>query len=281
MQKTLTNPNASFGSMPVFMTAISTILGAILFLRFGWAVGNVGFLGVITIVIVGHLVTIPTALAVAEIATNQKVQGGGAYFIISRSFGLNIGGSIGIALYLSQAISVAFYIIAFGEAFDAITPYIQLPIAPALFKKIITLIMMGLLSAVVLIRGANIGMKALYVVVGMLFLSIIFFFMGSPTHEDHTFLINTTTSHPKPFFYVFTIIFPAFTGIAAGLGLSGDLKDPKSAIPKGTLWATLIGMIIYVAIAYKLTISASPDELAADQLIMQRIAFWGPIIPLA
>jgi amino acid transporter len=280
MQKSLTNPNASFGSMPVFMTAISTILGAILFLRFGWAIGNVGFLGVITIIIIGHLVTMPTALAVAEIATNQKVQGGGAYYIISRSFGLNIGGAIGIALYLSQAISVAFYIIAFGEAFDAVIPFLPFSINPVNFKKAVTLIMMSLLSVVVLIRGANMGMKALYVVVGILFLSIILFFMGSTTSDQPEFLLNETTSDPESFFYVFTIIFPAFTGIAAGLGLSGDLKDPKISIPRGTLWATLIGMVVYIAIAYKLTISASPDDLAEDQLIMQRVALWGPIIPI-
>ena len=85
--------------MPVFMTTISTILGAILFLRFGYAVGHTGFIGAIGIIALGHLVTIPTALAVAEIATNQKVLGGGAYYIISRSFGLNIGASIGIALF--------------------------------------------------------------------------------------------------------------------------------------------------------------------------------------
>ncbi len=280
MQKAVTNPNATFGSMPVFMTAISTILGAILFLRFGWAVGNVGFLGVLAIIVIGHLVTIPTALAVAEIATNQKVEGGGAYYIISRSFGLNIGGAIGIALYLSQAISVAFYIIAFGEAFDAVLPLIPYDIEPANFKKIVTLVMMTLLSIIVLIRGANIGMKALYVVVGVLFLSIILFFMGTSTSENTFFFLNESTNDAESFFYVFTIIFPAFTGIAAGLGLSGDLKDPKKSIPRGTLWATLIGMLVYVAIAYKLTVSATPQELASDQLIMQKIALWGPIIPI-
>ncbi|MDP4588712.1 MAG: Na-K-Cl cotransporter, partial [Flavobacteriales bacterium] len=94
------------------MTAISTILGAILFLRFGYAIAHVGLAFTLLIILVGHLVTIPTAMAVAEIATNQKVEGGGAYYMISRSFGLNIGGAIGIALFLSQAISVAFYIIA-------------------------------------------------------------------------------------------------------------------------------------------------------------------------
>ena len=106
-----------FGTTPVFMASISSILGAILFLRFGYAVGNVGLIGALGIILLGHLVTVPTALAIAEIATNRKVEGGGAYYIISRSFGLNIGATIGIALYLSQAISVSFYIIAFVESF--------------------------------------------------------------------------------------------------------------------------------------------------------------------
>ena len=65
------------GTFAVFMTAISTILGAILFLRFGFAVAHVGLLSTMAIILLGHLVTIPTALAVAEIATNQKVEGGG------------------------------------------------------------------------------------------------------------------------------------------------------------------------------------------------------------
>ncbi|MBA7579329.1 hypothetical protein ES708_21199 [subsurface metagenome] len=91
MSKSLINKKANFGTFEVFVTSISTILGAILFLKFGWAVGNHGFITVVGIILIGHLVTIPTAIAVAEIATNQKVLGGGAYYIISRSFGLNIG----------------------------------------------------------------------------------------------------------------------------------------------------------------------------------------------
>ena len=125
MPKDLIIKSGGFGTMPVFMTALSTILGAILFLRFGWAVGNVGLLGTLGIIALGHLITIPTALAVAEIATNQKVLGGGAYYIISRSFGLNIGAAIGITLYFSQAISIAFYIIAFGEAFEPVLGFLQ------------------------------------------------------------------------------------------------------------------------------------------------------------
>ena len=102
----------------MFLTSVSTILGAILFLRFGYAVGNVGFLGTLLIIAVGHMVTIPTAMAISEIATNQRVEGGGEYYIISRSFGIIVGAAIGVALFLARAISVAFYIIAFAAAFS-------------------------------------------------------------------------------------------------------------------------------------------------------------------
>jgi len=280
MQKSLTNPNAGFGAMAVFMTAISTILGAILFLRFGYALANVGLGGLLAIIVIGHVVTVPTALAVAEIATNQRVQGGGAYFIISRSFGLNIGGAIGLALYLSQAVSVAFYIIAFGEAFDPLIPYLPFEVDPLIFKKIVTLSLMTILSVVVILRGANIGMKALYGVVALLFLSIILFLMGKPVSESIDLSLNSTIENGDGFFVVFTIIFPAFTGIAAGLGLSGDLKDPKRAIPKGTLLATVVGMVIYIIIAFKMAASATPEQMQSDQLIMSQIAVWPAIIPI-
>jgi len=281
MPRTLLNQKANFGTLPVFMTTISTILGAILFLRLGYAVGHTGFIGAIGIIALGHLVTIPTALGVAEIATNQKVLGGGAYYIISRSFGLNIGAAIGITLYLSQAISVAFYIIAFGAAFEPVINWLSesynILIPDNRFITIPTTI---ILAVLILTRGANLGMKALYFVVALLFTSILLFLFGKSTGTETNFVLNNRISGADPFFYVFTIIFPAFTGLAAGLGLSGDLKDPSRSIPKGTLWATLVGMLIYVVVAYKLSISATPQELANDQMIMQRIAVWGPIIPI-
>ena len=96
-----------------------------MFLRFGYAVGHAGLMGSLLIILLGHMVTVPTALAIAEIATNRRVEGGGEYFIISRSFGVTIGGAIGISLFLSQAISVAFYLIAFAEAFTPLAAWVQ------------------------------------------------------------------------------------------------------------------------------------------------------------
>ncbi|UII20117.1 amino acid permease [Fulvivirga ligni] len=272
-----------FGTAPVFFTAISTILGAIMFLRFGYAVGSVGFAGTLGIIVFANLVTIPTAMAIAEIATNQKVEGGGEYYIISRSFGINVGAAIGIALYLSQAISVAFYTIAFAEAFGPVFDYVNAEFGLQLSdKRIISLPAVILLSLLMIKKGADLGMKALYVVVGLLFISLIMFFVGTTDYQSSMLSMEWTNhiDNPDTFFAVFAIVFPAFTGMTAGVGLSGDLRDPKKSIPFGTLAATIVGMIIYVFIAYKLAVSAAPDDLVDNPLIMMDIAVFGPIIPI-
>ena len=283
MEKKLQSIKANFGTAPVFLTAISTILGAVMFLRFGYAVGEVGFFGTLLIILIGHMVTIPTAMALAEIATNQKVEGGGEYFIISRSFGLNVGAAIGITLFLSQAISVAFYVIAFAESFNVVKPWLELVTGYEIYdNRVFSIPAILLLILLMVTKGADMGVKALYVVVSILFISLVLFFFGSTEHAasfDSSSLFQHVESN-KGFFYVFAIIFPAFTGMTAGVGLSGDLKDPKTSIPWGTLTATIVGMITYIFIALKLTYSASSEDLVNDQLIMSKIALWGPIIPI-
>ena len=286
MPRRLKESLGQFGTTPVFMASISTILGAILFLRFGYAVGNVGFFGAIAIIILGHAVTIPTALAVAEIATNRKVEGGGDYYVISRSFGLNIGAAIGIALFLSQAISVSFYIIAFAESFIPFGQYINETYNLGSFshyledRKAIGLVSMSLLSILILSKGADLGVKALYVVASIIFVSLILFFFGESQISWDNVDFFSKLENADNFFYVFTIIFPAFTGISAGLGLSGDLKEPRVSIPRGTIIATILGAIIYVLVAFKLTVSTDLENLANNQLVMSDIALWGPIIPI-
>ena len=279
----LQEKKGKFGVTPVFLTALSTILGAVMFLRFGYAVGNVGFIGTVGIILLGHLITIPTAMAIAEIATNQKVEGGGEYYIISRSFGINIGAAIGLTLYLSQAISIAFYAIAFSEAFDGVIEWLNDTYHIFIWdKRLISAPLVLILSAIMLSKGAQLGVKILYPVVAILVVSLLFLFLGNTGYVsgNENFDFFKTIQNPDSFFIVFAIIFPAFTGMTAGVGLSGDLKDPKKAIPLGSLMATFTGMLIYLFIAYKLTISASPEDLAGDQLIMGKIALWGPIIAI-
>ena len=269
-----------FGTAPVFLASISTILGAILFLRFGYAVGHVGLWGSLMIVLIGHLVTIPTVLAVSEIATNRRVAGGGAYYIISRSFGTNIGGAIGIALYLSQAISIAFYLVAFAEAFDPVYEWAATQYEVTPDPRWISLPCTLLLMVMMLTVGAKLGVGALWVVSAMLGVAISTFLLGQGPESIRPEGLNLTTriEGADSFGIVFATCFPAFTGMIAGLGLSGDLKNPQKSIPLGTIGATLAGMVVYALVAIKLAQSATPEALAADQFIMAKIAFWGPAI---
>jgi amino acid transporter len=267
-----------FGTAPVFLAAINTILGAILFLRFGYAVANVGLLGAFLIILLGHTITIPTALAVSEIATNLRVRGGGEYYITSRSFGSMIGGTIGMSLYAAQAISISFYMIAFSEAFTPFFGFFQdfTGIAPDI--RMISIPATVALVYIMYRKGAKIGVNALYLIAAVIGFALLLFLMGNPITDETSLDFFATVENPHSFFLVFAIIFPAFTGMTAGVGLSGDLKNPGKAIPLGTVAATLGGMIVYIIIILKLAYSATPDQLASNQLVMADIALWGPII---
>ncbi len=280
MNRKRTTGGYGFGTAPVFLAAISTILGAILFLRFGYAVGHSGLIGSVLIILIGHLITIPTALAIAEISTNLKVEGGGEYFIISRSFGSMVGGTIGISLYLSQAISVAFYVIAFAEAFRPLFDWIINVTGIVPDVRMISIPAALALIFIIIKKGANIGVLALWVVVIILGISLAMFFLGGSPDTTPTLDLMAKVDGHDDFFKVFAIIFPAFTGMTAGVGLSGDLKNPRKSIPLGTLSATFFGLIVYLLIVAKLAYSLDPDALVADQFAMSKIALWGPIIPI-
>jgi len=200
---------------------------------------------------------------------------------------LNIGSAIGIALFFSQAISVAFYMIAFGEAFEPVHGYLVnnfdgFNLGVATFKKLVSICAMSILAMIILIKGASVGMKALYVVVAVLFLSLLLFFLGDSSYGSNFEgdILSNSVADGDAFFTVFAICFPAFTGMTAGVGLSGDLRDPKKSIPMGTLAGTICGMVMYVLICYKLAISTDAANLAGNQFVMSDIALWGPIIPI-
>ncbi|MBP7310220.1 MAG: amino acid permease [Candidatus Cloacimonetes bacterium] len=274
-----TSGGHGFGTAPVFLAAISTILGAVMFLRFGYAVGHTGLMGTILIVLIGHMITIPTGLAIAEIATNLRVKGGGEYYIISRSFGSTLGGTIGISLYLSQAISVAFYLIAFAEAFRPLFPFIASLTGYIPDARMISLPVAIFLAILISKKGASMGVGALWGIVLILGASLTLFFAGkSMLPEGYRIAFFDTVPNSHSFFRVFAIVFPAFTGMTAGVGLSGDLKDPRRSIPLGTLSATLTGLVVYIFIVIKLSRSALPIDLAGDQYIMSKISLWGPSI---
>jgi hypothetical protein len=91
----------------VYTPSILTILGVIMYLRFGWVVGNVGLVGTLIIVTLATSITFFTGLSISAIATDRVVRVGGAYYMISRSLGIETGGAVGIPLYFAPGLSVA------------------------------------------------------------------------------------------------------------------------------------------------------------------------------
>ncbi len=254
----------------VFVPNVLTIIGVIFFLRSGWMVGNVGFIGGLLLVALANMISLATGLSLSAIATNMNVKAGGAYYLVSRSLGLEIGGSIGLPLYFSQALSVALYIMGFTESLVALMPFL-----PA--RLVSALVCGGLLFLAY--KGADVALKVQYVVLGVLALSLVSFFTGSGTGAGITELPSFGTfSEGHDFWTVFAIFFPAVTGIMAGLSMSGDLKDPKKNIPRGTLIAVVVTFVIYLLQTYKFASNASLEDLRSDTMIMQSIASLGFLV---
>ncbi len=115
----------------VYTPTVLTILGVIMYLRLGWVTGQVGLTKTIFIVVMANVITLVTTLSFSAIATNIKVGVGGAYYIISRSLGLEFGGAIGLPLFLSQAFSVTLYAFGLAESLRILWP--EVPVQGAAF----------------------------------------------------------------------------------------------------------------------------------------------------
>ena len=72
----------------VFTPSILTILGIILFLRLGYVVGSAGLGRTLAILVFANGISILTTISLSAIATNIHVKGGGDYYLISRTLGL-------------------------------------------------------------------------------------------------------------------------------------------------------------------------------------------------
>ena len=108
--------NAGLGTFGgVFTPSVLTILGIILFRRLGFVVGSAGLARALMMLVLATLISLLTSVSLSAIATNRKVRGGGDYYLISRTLGVEYGGALGLILFAAQAISVAFYCVGFGE----------------------------------------------------------------------------------------------------------------------------------------------------------------------
>ncbi|MEL6821993.1 MAG: Na-K-Cl cotransporter, partial [Calditrichota bacterium] len=205
----------------IFTPSILTILGVIMYLRLPWIVGNAGLWWTIGIILVSHIISITTGLSVASIATDKKVEAGGNYYIISRSLGLPIGGTLGIALFVGFSFSVSLYIIGFTESF---LDYWNLPVSTQNIRIYGTITLLAVTS--VTLFSTSLAIKMQYIIMLAIALSLISILFGS-----NELVPEQAAMYPPdggvPIAVLFGIFFPAVTGFTTGVQMSGDLQDPK------------------------------------------------------
>uniref|UniRef100_A0A8C4R0C4 Solute carrier family 12 member 3 n=1 Tax=Eptatretus burgeri TaxID=7764 RepID=A0A8C4R0C4_EPTBU len=248
----------------VLVRCMLNIWGVMLFIRLSWIVGQSGIGLSVVIVLMSTVVTVLTTLSMSAICTNGHIRGGGAYYLISRSLGPEFGGSIGLIFSFANAVAVAMYVVGFAETMrDLLQDYGIVMVDETNDVRII-----GLLT-VILIFGVSVaGMeweaKAQLLLLLILLAAIVNFFIGTVIPPDDVKQSQGIFSykaaifsenfgpdfrHSETFFSVFSIFFPAATGILAGANISGDLEDPQRAIPLGTMLAIVITTVTYVLAA--------------------------------
>ena len=262
--------STKFGTFKgVFVPSTEAILGTVLFLLMPLLTADVGLFAMVGIILLAHSVTISTSCSLSDCATNlNHIEGGGLYALSKQSLGNAMGGSIGIMLYLAQAASIGFYCIGFAEPLHALlSPWLSgfIPFfagsSPAellMQKQLIATIFMLVFFVIVMV-GADFTLKLQILILFVLLLSVVTIFAspflniqydGGPVFSGELNLYGNRTLGVSIFFLTFTQFFPAVTGISSGIGMSGDLKDPRRSIVRGTFGAILMTFAFYLLAAF-------------------------------
>ncbi len=266
------NKFGAFGG--VFTPSILTILGVIMYMRLPMIVGEAGLYGALGIIIVAHIISVTTGLSVSSIATDKKVQAGGTYYIISRSLGLPIGGTLGLALFVGLSFSVSLYLIGFSESFLSFWGFEVSKDAIRLTGSLILLVV-----TIITFISTSLALKTQYFIMAAIILSLLSIFLGKHDFAPSASVVSNVST-AVPLMVLFGIFFPAVTGFEAGVSMSGDLKDPKSSIPKGTISAIVIGLVVYIFLAFYLSHTVDRNMLANDPKVLLKIA-WIPQLVVA
>jgi amino acid transporter len=261
----------------VFTPTLLTIFGVIMYVRIGWSVGNAGIMGTWLVMALAIAITTATGLSLSSIATNTKVGPGGPYAIMSRSLGFDVGGAIGVPLFLTRPLGVAMYIIGFREGWQWVFPHHD----PILVDAAVFVVL-----AAISFISANLAFRVQFLIMAIIAGSLVSIFASPVT-------LNVPAEIPwwgdyagfpesgfvgTDFWGVFAVFFPATTGILAGANMSGDLRDPRKAIPYGTLWAIVVSSVFYFAIAFWVAGAGDKEELLNNYTIVIDKSLWPPIV---
>ncbi|XP_054865418.1 solute carrier family 12 member 3 [Amphiprion ocellaris] len=249
----------------VMIRCMLNIWGVILYLRLPWITAQAGVGLTWVIILLSSCITGITGLSTSAIATNGKVKGGGTYFLISRSLGPELGGSIGLIFAFANAVAVAMHTVGFAETVtDLMSEH-----GAVMVDRINNIRIIGIVTVTCLLGISMAGMawesKAQILFFLVIMVSFVNYIVGtiipaSPekqskgffSYRADIFAANFVPDWRGPegsFFGMFSIFFPSATGILAGANISGDLKNPTVAIPRGTLMAIFWTTVSYLIIS--------------------------------
>lgn len=276
MATTASGPQRTFGTfLGVYTPSALTILGLIMYLRFGWVLGNLGLPLTLLVVVTASSITAITALSASALSTNIRVGVGGEYFMVSRSLGLELGGAIGIPLFLCRTLSITFY--SFGLAESIFALGLGGEASPAMIQ--ITAAIIVIVVTAISGQSAEVALKLqipIMIAVGLSLVALIIGVLGGGLRAPA--MAPSFATAPEGFWFVFAVFFPAVTGFTAGIGMSGDLHDPQSSIPRGTLLAVATGAGVYLLVPVLLAVTAKlgPADLQAGGVeVWTRVAVLG------
>lgn len=300
----------------VVVPCVLSMFSVILFLRMGFIVGQAGLTQSIIILFLSYIIIGLTVLSVCAISTNGAIEGGGAYFMISRALGPEFGGAIGLMFFLANVASAAMYVFGIVEAMGAyFGPNGELTSGAIPDGKWYEF---GYGSAVLFVCflicliGANIYAKATFIIFLIVMISVIsvivsFFAkkeftiyfkeesilskcnhtnvsytgFNKTTLEDNVpygYSVDYTTGHKQTFISVFAVFFNGCIGINAGANMSGELKNPSKAIPVGTILACVITWFIYLLLMLFIAASTPRDILQCSYTFLVSVNVWKPFV---
>jgi len=283
---------AKFGTFKgVTARCLLNIFGVIMFLRMGWMVGQSGILLSIIIILLCSSVTFITTLSMSAIATNGRIEGGGLYYMISRSLGPSFGGTVGLLFGVGNAIATSMYLIGFAEV---IVEIVGVQFGDKIMDiRIWSNIALLFETILALLGGMKLDMRSSMILLVFIISVILLIYIGSFYQIDRDegiigFDGNNFTENMRSgftvyqgikydFFKVLAIFFPACTGIMAGANISSQLKNPSVNIPTGTLSAIGITTMVYITLVFILGAIVVRHTLIENQLILQLISVYSPL----
>ncbi|ROL40696.1 Solute carrier family 12 member 9 [Anabarilius grahami] len=92
--------------------------------------------------------------------------------------------------------------------------------------------------------------------------------------------LDYSTNTMMSFATVFAVMFTSCTGIMAGANMSGELKNPSEAIPKGTIIAVAYTFTVYLLLFLLLSSTCDRLLLINDYAVFQRVNVWPPFVTI-